>query len=68
MEFKLQTEFVELDNMLKALELVASGAEAKQEIQAGSVKVNGLVESRIRRKLRSGDYVEFGGQKIDIVA
>ena len=67
MEFKLNTEFIELDNMLKALKLVVSGAEARQQIQEGSVKVNGLVESRIRRKLRSGDSVEFGGQKIDIL-
>jgi ribosome-associated protein len=56
-----------LDNVLKALKLVVSGAEAKQQIQEGSVKVNGVVESRIRRKLRSGDSVEFGGQKIDIL-
>ncbi|MFA5276590.1 MAG: RNA-binding S4 domain-containing protein [Candidatus Omnitrophota bacterium] len=68
MELKLKSEFIELDNMLKTLKLVVSGAEAKQQIQAGSVKVNGLVESRIRRKLRSGDVVEFGGQKIDIIA
>ena len=67
MEFKLKSEFVELDNMLKALELVASGAEAKQQILAGAVKVNGAVESRIRRKLRSGDGVEFGGKNINIV-
>ena len=68
MEFKLRSDFIELDNMLKALKLVASGAEAKQQVQAGSVKVNGLIESRIRRKLRSGDCVEFNGQKINIVA
>ncbi len=68
MEFRLKSEFVELDNLLKVLELVASGAEAKQQIQAGLVKVNGEVESRVRRKLRSGDCVEFGGEKIDIVA
>ena len=68
MEFKLQAEFVELDNMLKVLKLVTSGAEARQQIQAGLVKVNGLAESRIRRKLRSGDFVEFGGQKVNIAA
>lgn len=68
MEFKLQAEFVELDNMLKTLGLVVSGAEAKQQIQAGSVKVNGLIESRIRRKLRLGDSVEFGGNTITVVA
>ncbi|MDP2905868.1 MAG: RNA-binding S4 domain-containing protein [Candidatus Omnitrophota bacterium] len=68
MEFKLKTEFIELDNVLKALHLVVNGAEAKQQIQAGAVSVNGAVESRVRRKLRAGDSVEFGGQKIDIVA
>ena len=66
MEFKLKTEFVELDNMLKALDLVANGAEAKQKIQASLVKVNGEIELRVRRKLRQGDSVEFGGQLIDI--
>ena len=68
MEFKLEADFIELDNMLKALKLVASGAEAKQQIQAGLIKVNGLVESRIRRKLRSGDCVDFSGRKINIIA
>lgn len=68
MEFQLKTEFVELDNMLKALQLVASGAQAKQCIQSGSIKVNGQVETRIRRKLRSGDSVEFGQERISIVA
>jgi ribosome-associated protein len=67
MEFKLKTEFVELDNLLKLLELVVNSAEAKQQIWAGTVKVNGLVESRIRRKLRSGDLVEFGANTITVV-
>ena len=67
MEFKLKTDFIELDNLLKILELVASGAEAKQRILAGAVKVNGVVESRIRRKLRPGDAVEFGANTITIV-
>lgn len=60
MEFKLRGEFIELDNMLKALELVVNGAEAKQKIQAGLAKVNGTVELRVRRKLHAGDSVEFG--------
>ena len=68
MEFKLRSEFIELDNMLKALDLVASGAEAKQLILSGSVKINGQVETRIRRKLRAGDSVEFGQHRISIIA
>ena len=67
MEFQLKTEFIELDNLLKVLELASSGAEARQSIQSGAVKVNGQVENRIRRKLRSGDHVEFRQQLIGIV-
>ena len=68
MEFKLLAEFIELDNVLKTLRLVAHGAEAKQQIQAGKVLVNGAIETRVRRKLRAGDSVMFGGQAINIVA
>jgi len=68
MDFQLQGDFIELDNLLKALKLVESGAEAREYILAGSVKVNGEVEARIRRKLRVGDSVEFGSERINIIA
>ena len=68
MDFQLKSEFIELDNMLKVSRLVGSGAEARQLIQSGSIKVNGEVETRIRRKLRAGDSVEFGQEKISIFA
>jgi ribosome-associated protein len=68
MDFLLKGEFIDLDNLLKATNLAASGAQAKQCILAGSVKVNGQVEMRIRRKLRLGDSVEFGEHQISIVA
>lgn len=66
MDFQLKSEFIELDNLLKTLDLAVNGAAAKQSIQSGEVKVNGQVESRIRRKLRSGDFVEFREQQIRI--
>ena len=66
-DFQLRLEFIALDNLLKATDLAASGAEAKQYILAGSIKVNGQVETRIRRKLRLGDSVEFGEHQIRIV-
>jgi len=68
MDFKLKFEFIELDNLLKVMNLVASGVEARQHILAGSIKINGQVETRIRRKLRSGDSVEFGKHQISIIA
>ncbi|MCK9595374.1 MAG: RNA-binding S4 domain-containing protein [Candidatus Omnitrophica bacterium] len=68
MEFKLKYEFVELDNMLKLTQLVAGGAEAREYILSGAIRVNGQVENRIRRKLRAGDLVEFQGQQVSITA
>ena len=68
MELKLKGEFVELDNVLKVFELVANGAEAKHYIQSGKVKVNGSVETRVRRKLRVNDNVEFSTYQIRIIA
>ena len=68
MEFRLTADFVELDNLLKAAKLVESGGEARQAIQSGAVRINGEVESRVRRKLRAGDSIEFGQQRIEIVA
>jgi ribosome-associated protein len=66
-EFQLNYYFIELDNLLKATDLAASGAEARQYILAGSIKINGQVETRIRRKLRIGECVEFGKHQIRIV-
>lgn len=63
MEFQLKAEFIELDNALKVMNLVSSGAEAKRCIQSGLVRVNAKAETRIRRKLRPGDFVEFGEQR-----
>jgi len=68
MDFQLKLEFIELDNLLKAMDLAASGAQARQLILAGSIKVNGQVETRVRRKLRLEDSVEFGEHQISIVA
>ena len=68
MDFRLKTEFIELDNLLKATNLVTSGAEARKCILAGLVKVNGQIEARVRRKLRTGDSVEFSTYQYSIVA
>lgn len=63
-EFKLNSTFIELDNLLKVANLVSSGSEAKKMIQAGVLKVNGVVESKVRRKLHVGDLVDFKESKI----
>ena len=50
---------MKLDQFLKWKNLVSSGGEAKFFIKAGSVKVNGVVETRRGKKLTKGDKVIF---------
>ena len=66
-EYKLETEYIELFKLLKALSLVGSGGEAKMLISDGMVLVNGEVETRKRYKTRVGDLVEFNGEKIKVI-
>lgn len=60
---KPDEEYIELNNLLKALGWVATGGEAKIRIDNGEVKVNNEVETRRRKKMRAGDTVEFEGEK-----
>jgi ribosome-associated protein len=66
-EFALRTDFIEMDNLLKACGFVENGAEAKVLIQAGKVSVNEVVETRVRRKLRRGDVLVFEKNKVELV-
>lgn len=63
---KPDQEYIELNNLLKALHWVASGGEGKMAIREGKVIVNGEVESRIRKKMRSGDTVTFDGEQCTV--
>jgi len=66
-EFTLvNQEYIQLNNLLKVLDLVNSGGEAKVRIQNEEVIVNGKTELRVRNKLYKGFVVEFDGTKITI--
>lgn len=62
----IEGEYIQLNQLLKKENLVASGGEAKTVIENKLVKVNGQIASEIRKKLRHGDKVEFGGHQIQI--
>jgi ribosome-associated protein len=66
--FQLQGEFIELNVLLKLLALAPSGGGAKALIVEGAVTVDGVVESRIRRKLRAGNSVRVADQEIRVLA
>jgi len=65
-EVEISKEPIELYKLLKLEGMADSGGEAKSVIAEGQILVNGKVEIRKRRKIVSGDIVEFGKEKIRI--
>lgn len=59
-------DYIKLGQLLKACNLVESGAMAKEEIQEGYVKVNGIAEFQRGRKLKAGDLVEYEEYEIEV--
>lgn len=66
-EVEMSKEPVELYKILKFEGLAASGGEAKAVIDDRQVKVNGEVETRRRKKIYSGDVVEFAGTALKML-
>lgn len=58
-EFKItHGEYIQLSQLIKAVNLSANGAEAGVMVDDGVVMLNGAVESRKRAKIRVGDVVK----------
>ena len=66
-DVEISKEPVELYKILKFEGVVASGGEAKSIIGDGQVFVNGLVETRKRRKIVSGDTIECAGETFKVI-
>ncbi len=58
-EFKIEGDYIEMIKLLKATNLCSSGGEAKMVVTEGLVKYNGVVDLRMRLKVRVGDQVEY---------
>ncbi len=65
--FELNSEYIELYKILKLEGLANSGGSAKLFISDGLVTVNGIIETRKRRKIVAGDLIEFDSSKIVVV-
>lgn len=66
--FTLKGEFIELNVLLKLLALAPSGGAAKALIAGGAVSVDGVAETRTRRKLRDGDRVRVADAEVLVVS
>ena len=62
----ITTEYIKLQDLMKLADLVSTGGEAKERIQAGEVTVNGEVCTMRGKKLRPGDVVSFAGRELTV--
>ena len=64
--FVLRGEFIPLDALLKATGLAPSGGTARMWISDGQVRVDGVVELRKTAKIRAGQVVQMGAERIAV--
>lgn len=67
-EFFLNREFVQLNQLLKLTGLCDSGGAGKALVAGGGVSVDGNVELRKTCKIRIGQVVTLGDVEIRVVA
>jgi len=60
-KIQIHTPYITLGQLLKKMELVNSGGEAKYFLQQKCVKVNQAVETRRGRKIYPSDQIEIKG-------
>jgi ribosome-associated protein len=67
-DFQLEGEYVELNQLLKLAGVCDSGGAGKALVAAGKVLVDGKPESRKTAKIRAGQVVTCGDVRIAVNA
>jgi len=67
MEYKLNSEYIELCNLLKVTGYCSSGGEAKMVIQERRVRVDDEIETRKKCKIRKGQEVYYNLKVINVI-
>ena len=67
-DFDLDREFVELNQLLKLAGLCDSGGMGKAIVASGAVTVDGEVELRKTCKIRAGQVVAVHGARVSVEA
>lgn len=63
-EFRLRKPVITLGQLLKSIDLISSGGQAKWYLANNEVLVNGEPEDRRGRKLRAGDTVTLPDKQV----
>ncbi|MCL4431801.1 MAG: RNA-binding S4 domain-containing protein, partial [Epsilonproteobacteria bacterium] len=67
MTYTLNGEFIELHKLIKLLDLVDTGGQAKMLIEDQLVRRNGAIETRKRAKILKGDIIQIGDVTITVI-
>lgn len=67
-EYRITTDYIELNQLLKICGLAASGGAGSALVSEGNVLVDGQTELRKRCKIRPGQVVQLGDQRITVLA
>lgn len=67
-DFPLDREFVELNQLLKLVGLCDSGGAGKAIVATGAVQVDGVTELRKTCKIHAGQVVTLDDVEIHVVA
>ncbi len=59
-------EYIQLDQLLKKLDLISSGGETGPFLASHKVLLNGTKVQEKRKKIRPGDKLTIGGKAFEI--
>ena len=65
-DFTLEGDFIELNQLLKLAGLCDSGGAGKALVASGVVRVDGVMELRKTAKIRAGQVVRLGDVEIRV--
>lgn len=66
-DFKIEGEYIELIQLLKAIGMASTGGHAKMIVDEEMVTRNGELETRKRAKLIVGDVILVQGMEITMI-
>lgn len=67
MTYTLTEPFIELHKLIKLLDLVDTGGQAKMLIENNQVFRNGAIETRKRAKITKGETITIGDVVIEVI-
>lgn len=62
LEAYINTEYIQMNQLLKMCNLVGSGGEVKMMMETNDFFYNGEPETRLRKKVYPGDIIQINNQ------